>query len=39
VRLIDNITFDWGEGRPLPDRGLLLGEPSRLSTLPDPATE
>jgi pantoate--beta-alanine ligase len=39
VRLIDNITFDWEEGRPLPDRGLLLGERSRLSTLPDPATE
>jgi pantoate--beta-alanine ligase len=37
VRLIDNITFDWREGRPLPDRGLLLGEPSRLTTLP--ATE
>ena len=39
VRLIDNITFDWREGKPIPDRGLLLGEPSRLSTLPEPATE
>jgi pantoate--beta-alanine ligase len=34
VRLIDNITFDWRKGSPLPDRGLLLAERSRLSTLP-----
>jgi hypothetical protein len=34
VRLIDNITFDWVDDRPIPDRGLLLGEPSRLTTLP-----
>ncbi len=34
VRLIDNITFDWVDGRPIPDRGLILGERSRLSTLP-----
>ena len=34
VRLIDNVTFDWVDGRPVPDRGLLLGEPSRLTTLP-----
>jgi pantoate--beta-alanine ligase len=34
VRLIDNITFDWVDGRPKPDRGLLLGEASRLTTLP-----
>lgn len=34
VRLIDNITFDWKEGRPVPDRGLILDQPSRLSTLP-----
>ena len=31
VRLIDNITFDWDDGRPVPDRGLLLTEPSRLT--------
>jgi pantothenate synthetase len=34
VRLIDNVTFDWVDGRPIPDRGLLLGEASRLTTLP-----
>ncbi len=34
VRLIDNITFDWVDGKPIPDRGLILGERSRLSTLP-----
>jgi pantoate--beta-alanine ligase len=34
VRLIDNVTFDWADGRPIPDRGLILGERSRLSTLP-----
>ncbi|HEY4606941.1 MAG TPA: pantoate--beta-alanine ligase [Acidimicrobiia bacterium] len=34
VRLIDNVTFDWIEGRPVPDRGLILDEHSRLSTLP-----
>jgi pantoate--beta-alanine ligase len=34
VRLIDNVTFDWVDGRPVPDRGLILGERSRLSTLP-----
>ena len=39
VRLIDNITLDFRDGKPIPDRGLLLGEPSRLSTLPEPATE
>ncbi len=33
VRLIDNITFDWVDGAPKPDRGLILGEHSRLSTL------
>lgn len=31
VRLIDNITFDWDDSRPVPDRGLLLNEPSRLT--------
>jgi hypothetical protein len=34
VRLIDNVTFDWRDGRLAPDRGLILSEPSRLSTLP-----
>jgi pantoate--beta-alanine ligase len=34
VRLIDNVTFDWIHGGPVPDRGLILGERSRLSTLP-----
>ncbi len=34
VRLIDNVTFDWVDDKPVPDRGLLLGEPSRLTTLP-----
>jgi pantoate--beta-alanine ligase len=33
VRLIDNITFDWVDERPVPDRGLILEEKSRLSTL------
>jgi pantoate--beta-alanine ligase len=37
VRLIDNITFDWVDGRPVPDRGLILSERSRLSTLPGPS--
>jgi hypothetical protein len=31
VRLIDNVTFDWADGRPVPDRGLLLAKPSRLT--------
>ena len=34
VRLIDNIAFDVPNGRPLPDRGVLLDEPSRLSAVP-----
>lgn len=34
VRLIDNVVFDVVEGRPRPDRGIVLGEPSRLSALP-----
>ena len=34
VRLIDNIRFDFVDGRPTPDRGVLLEEPSRLSTMP-----
>jgi len=27
------------DGRPVPDRGLLLAEPSRLSAAHEPATE
>ncbi|MGB7860997.1 MAG: pantoate--beta-alanine ligase [Acidimicrobiia bacterium] len=34
VRLIDNIAFDFESGGPLPDRGVLLDEPSRLSAMP-----
>ena len=34
VRLIDNIIIDFVDGRPVPDRGLILDEPSRLVTLP-----
>lgn len=34
VRLIDNIVVDFEGGRPVPDRGLILDEPSRLGTLP-----
>lgn len=34
VRLIDNVAFDIVDGRPLPDRGILLDEPSELTALP-----
>ena len=34
VRLIDNIIIDFVDGRPAPDRGLMLDRPSRLVTLP-----
>jgi pantoate--beta-alanine ligase len=34
VRLIDNVAFDLVDGRPIPDRGILLDEPSRLTALP-----
>lgn len=34
VRLIDNIAFDWSDGRPRPDRGILLDEASALSVVP-----
>ncbi|MDX1468911.1 MAG: pantoate--beta-alanine ligase, partial [Acidimicrobiia bacterium] len=34
IRLIDNIAFDVAEGDPIPDRGVLLDEPSRLSAVP-----
>lgn len=34
VRLIDNVTFDWVDGEPRPDRGVLLDQPSTLSSMP-----
>jgi pantoate--beta-alanine ligase len=34
VRLIDNVAFDLEDGRPVPDRGILLDEPSELTALP-----
>lgn len=34
VRLIDNVAFDMVDGRPVPDRGILLDEPSSLTALP-----
>jgi pantoate--beta-alanine ligase len=34
VRLIDNIPFDFVDDGPTPDRGVLLEEPGRLSTMP-----
>lgn len=34
VRLIDNIAFDMVDGKPVPDRGILLDEPSVLTSLP-----
>lgn len=34
VRLIDNVAFDMVDGRPVPDRGVLLDEPSRLTEMP-----
>lgn len=34
VRLIDNVAFDIEDGRPVPDRGVLLDEPSELTALP-----
>lgn len=33
VRLIDNLSIEWDNGRAKPDRGLILEEPSRLGTL------
>ena len=33
VRLIDNVAFDMVDGRPIPDRGILLDEPSGLTAL------
>nr|PZN30677.1 MAG: hypothetical protein DIU67_10710 [Actinomycetota bacterium] len=34
VRLIDNVIFDFVDGRPVPDRGVFLDEPSSLTRLP-----
>jgi pantoate--beta-alanine ligase len=34
VRLIDNIAFDMVDGRPVPDRGIFLDEPSELTRPP-----
>ena len=34
VRLIDNVAFDVVDGRPTPDRGILLDETSSLTALP-----
>lgn len=34
VRLIDNVAFDMVDGRPAPDRGILLDEPSELTAMP-----
>ncbi len=34
VRLIDNVAFDIEDGRPIPDRGILLDDPSELTALP-----
>ena len=34
VRLIDNVAFDMEDGRPVPDRGIFLEEPSELTALP-----
>jgi pantoate--beta-alanine ligase len=34
VRLIDNVAFDMVDGRPVPDRGILLDEQSELTALP-----
>ncbi|MFP3881685.1 MAG: pantoate--beta-alanine ligase [Actinomycetota bacterium] len=33
VRLIDNVAFDMVEGEPVPDRGILLEEPSELTAM------
>ncbi len=33
VRLIDNVMFDWVDGKPRPDRGLILDAPSKLTTM------
>lgn len=33
VRLIDNLSIEWDNGRAKPDRGMILEEPGRLGTL------
>lgn len=33
IRLIDNLSIEWSDAMPGPDRGLILDEPSRLGTL------
>jgi len=33
VRLIDNVAFDMVQGKPVPDRGILLEEPSELTAM------
>lgn len=33
VRLIDNLSIEWANGKAKPDRGMILDEPSRLGTL------
>lgn len=34
VRLIDNVAFDMVDGEPVPDRGIILEEPSELTAMP-----
>lgn len=34
VRLIDNVVFDMVDGRPVPDRGIILDSTSELTALP-----
>lgn len=34
VRLIDNMAFDMVDGEPVPDRGIILEEPSELTAMP-----
>lgn len=34
VRLIDNVAFDFTDGSVVPDRGIVLDSPSRLTALP-----
>jgi pantoate--beta-alanine ligase len=36
VRLIDNLSIEWENDKPRPDRGLILDEPSQLGTLHQP---
>lgn len=34
VRLIDNVALDFIDGKPVPDRGVMLDEPSELTSMP-----